>query len=120
VSTDAPRNYVRLNSRFRDLVQRAYDSEANLQLIEKVKERWKTNDKGSPVPSGQFEPTGFKESGYLVQANIRHSWDKENGFGLHVQNCRQNMAIAGESYYNVEFAEIAQLIFENSEEGDWV
>jgi hypothetical protein len=119
VSTDAPRNYVRLNSRFRDLVQRAYDSEANLQLIEKVKERWKTNDKGSPVPSGQFEPTGFKESGYLVQANIRHSWDKENGFGLHIQNCRQNMAIAGESYYNVEFAEIAQLVFSESSEEDW-
>lgn len=120
VSTDAPRNYVRLNSRYRDRIQRAFDSGVNLQLIQKVKERWTTNGKGSPVPSGNFEPTGFKEANYIVQVNIRHSWEKERGFVIDVINCRQNMELAGETFENLSFPELAQLVFPESEESDWI
>ncbi len=98
VSTDRPARYVKLNGRYRDLIQRAYDSGVNLQLIQKVKERWKENAKGSPVPSGNFEPTGFKEAGYIVQANIKHTWDKERGFVIDCVNVRQNMELAGEQF----------------------
>lgn len=119
VSTDAPKNYVRLNGRYRDRIQRAYDSGVNLQLIQKVKERWTLNAKGSPVPSGNFEPTGFKEANYIVQVNLRHSWEKERGFVLDVINCRQNMGIAGESFENLSFPELAMLVFPESSEEDW-
>ncbi len=119
VSTDAPRNYVRLNGRYRDRIQRAYDSGVNLQLIQKVKERWTSNAKGSPVPSGVFEPTGFKEANYIVQVNLCHSWSKDQGFGVHVINCRQNMGIADETYYDIDFLTLAQLVFPDSSEEDW-
>jgi hypothetical protein len=119
VSTTAPRNYVKLNARYRDLIQLAYDTGVNLQLIQKVKERWTENAKGSPVPSGVFEPTGFKEIGYLVQANLRHAWTKEHGFTIDVMNCRQNMGIAGETYEGFGFPELARAIFPDTTEADW-
>jgi hypothetical protein len=127
VMSDAPKNYVALNAKYRDLIQQAYAANVNLQLIQKVKEKWgtiqKVNREGrlvdSPYPTGEMEPTGFKEAGYIVQANIRHSWDKEQGFGIHVLNCRQNMGIAGESYYNITLPELGQLVFDDSDESDW-
>jgi len=119
VSTDRPARYVKLNSRYRDLIQLAYDAGVNLQLIQKVKERWKENAKGSPVPSGNFEPTGFKEAGYIVQVNLKHTWEKERGFIIDVVNCRQNMGIAGDQFENLNFPELAQLVFPESQETDW-
>ena len=126
-ASDAPRSYVGLNARYRDLIQRAYDKQVNLQLIQKVKERWGTVKKqsrdgrivDSPYPTGEFEPTGFKEAGYITQANFRHFWNKENGFGIECLNVRQNMAIAGETYFNLEFSDMAQLIFPSSADTDW-
>lgn len=119
VSTSAPKDYVKLNSRYRDLIQRAYDGEVNLQLIQKVKERWKTNEKGSPVPSGVFEPSGFKEAGYIVQASLRHSWSKDEGFGIEVMNCRQNMGLAAETFYGTTFPELATMVFGEESDGSW-
>jgi hypothetical protein len=119
VSTDKPKDYVKLNSKYRDFIQQAYDGGVNLQLIQKVKERWKTNEKGSPVPSGNFEPSGFKEAGYITQATLSHSWTKEEGFAVEVKNCRQNMGIAGEIFYNIDFATLGQLVFTDSTEADW-
>jgi len=127
VMSDAPKNYVGLNAKYRDLIQQAYTANVNLQLIQKVKEKWgtiqKVNREGrlvdSPYPTGEMEPTGFKEAGYIVQANIRHSWDKEAGFGIHVLNCRQNMSVAGETYYNISLPELGQLVFEDSDEDSW-
>lgn len=126
-ASDAPKDYVTLNAQYRDLIQRAYDSNVNLQLIQKVKEKWgtikKVNREGrtvdSPYPTGEMEPTGFKEAGYIVQANIRHSWDKERGFVLNVLNCRQNMAVAGEELVNFSFPDFAQLVFPGTDEEDW-
>lgn len=119
VSTDAPRYYVRVNGIYRDLVQQAYDTGVNLQLIQKVKERWKENAKGSPVPSGVFNPSGFKEAGYLVQANFEHTWDKERGFILKCINCRQNMELAQMEFENTNFTDIAMAVFPESSEEDW-
>lgn len=119
VSTTAPKNYVKLNSAYRDLVQQAYDTGVNLQLIQKVKERWKSNEKGSPVPSGVFEATGFKEAGYIVQASLQHSWEKDRGFVTKLLNCRQNMALAGEEFENIDFPTLATLIFGEASEESW-
>lgn len=125
--SDAPRNYVELNAQYRDLIQKAYDTGVNLQLIQKVKEKWGTVDKvdrngkktSSPYPTGEMEPTGFKEAGYIVQANLRHRWDKERGFILDVINCRQNMTVSGEEYDNIDFPTFAQLVFPETDEESW-
>lgn len=128
VATDAPKDYVKLNAMYRDLIQLAYDADVNLQLIQKVKEKWisvpKKDENGrtvgeKPSATGEMEPTGFKECGYLVQANLRHSWDKENGFVVHVVNCRQNMGIAGQEFAGLDFPTMAQLVFPESSEEQW-
>jgi hypothetical protein len=126
VATDRPKNYTKINGAYRDLVQLAYKSRVNLQLIQKVKERWGSNEKGSPVPTGKFEPTGMKEAGYIVQVNLQHTWDAVNGFGIDVLNCRQNMGIAGTSFHTkgengleLDFSFVAQLVFPDSAESDW-
>lgn len=126
-ASNAPKDYVRLNAFYRDLLQQAYDKGVNLQLIQKVKERWisveSTDREGratlKPQNTGELEATGFRDAGYLVQANFEHTWDAEHGFGIHVLNCRQNMGVAGQTFYNTSFPELAQQIFTNSEEEDW-
>jgi hypothetical protein len=133
--TDAPKNYVQLNARYRDMIQLAYDAGVNLQLIQKVKEKWgtikKINSQGrevdSPYPTGELEPTGFKELGYIVQANLRHGWTKERGFVVDVVNCRQNMQYAGVSLDAASMPsqtaptlpELGQLIFPTSTPEQW-
>lgn len=117
--SDAPRQYGALNASYRELIQAAYDAGVNLQLIQKVKEKWTTNAKGSPTPSGLFEPTGFKEANYIVQVNLEHSWTKDDGFVVNVVNCRQNMQLSGEAFPGLDLATLGQLVFTNSEEGDW-
>ena len=128
VATDAPKDYVKLNGQYRDRVQRAYDGGVNLQLIQKVKEKWGSyeqvdRDTGrkvqKPFATGIYEPTGFKEAGYIVQANIEHSWDKQRGFIIKVLNCRQNMTLAGEEFENMDFPTLATLVFGEESEGSW-
>jgi hypothetical protein len=117
--SDSPRNYAGLNARYRSLLQAAYDAGVNLQLIQKVKERWTTDAKGRPVPSGVFEPTGFKEANYIVQANLEHAWTPEGGFTVRVVNCRQNMSIAGQDFPGLTFPDLGQLVFPETNEEDW-
>lgn len=140
VATDAPKNYTPLNNEYRDLIQEAYDASVNLCLIQKVKEKWvtvereKRDENGrkttvlSPQASGKYEPYGFKEAGYIVQANLRHFWTKADGFGIEVLNCRQNMDVAGETFTQMQedsslvknFSDFAQLVFPDSTENDWM
>ena len=117
--SDAPRNYNQLNARYRSLLQDAYDSGVNLQLIQKLKERWTANAKGSPTPSGVYEPVGFKEANYIVQANLEHLWERERGFVVRVVNSRQNMSIAGQEFPELDFPTLGQLVFTDSSEEDW-
>lgn len=126
-ASDAPKNYQEINNRYRSLLQEAYDTGVNMHLIQKVKEKWKSvdeTDRNGRVktvgrPSGQYEPVGFKEVGYIVQVNLLHSWDKERGFIIKVEDCRQNMQIAGEEFENLTFSELGQLVFPDSTEDDW-
>lgn len=117
--SDAPRLYAPLNARYRALLQAAYDSGVCLQLVQKVRERWGQNAKGSPVPLGVYEPTGFKEANYIVQMNLEHVWDKEQGFGVKVVNCRQNMTLSGETFWGMDFPSLAQLVFPHTTQEDW-
>ena len=108
------REYGPLNGYYRGLLQDAYDAGVNLQLIQKVKEMYEDDKR-----TGTYEPTGFKEAGYIVQANLCHTWDADKGFGVQIVNCRQNMQLAGEMNYDVDFPQVAQMVFPDSSEEDW-
>ncbi len=109
------REYGPLNGEYRGWIHDAYDAGVNLQLIQKVKEKWE-NDK----PTGEMEPFGFKQAGNVVQVNLEHSWTREGGFNVCVKECRQNMGIAYEDYGSINFSELAQLVFPDTDESDWL
>lgn len=109
------REYGPLNGEYRGWIHDAYDAGVNLQLIQKVKEKWE-NDK----PTGEMEPFGFKQAGNVVQVNLEHSWTKEGGFNVCVKECRQNMGIAHEDFGAINYAELGQLVFPDTDESDWV
>jgi hypothetical protein len=140
--TAAPKNYDVLNADYRDMIQSGVDARVNLQLIQKLKEKWGSTDEikvdengmrrtiKKPYATGEMVPTGYKECGYIVQANLRHYWDKDQGFGIEVLNCRQNMSIAGQTFTSgwplnqedsvpLDFSFIAQMIFPDTEAEDW-
>jgi hypothetical protein len=109
------REYGPLNGEYRGLIQDAYDAGVNLQLIQKVKEKW-VDDK----PSGEMKPVGFTQAQNIVQINLAHTWDAENGFQTEITNCRQNMALAGMVIQDLTYAELGQLVFDDSDEQDWL
>lgn len=107
------REYGPLNGEYRGLIQSAYDAGVNLHLIQKVKEKWE-DDK----PTGQMIPTGFTQAANIVQVNLRHTWSKDEGFQVEVINCRQNMDAAGEKL-DMNFTELAMLVYPDTTEEDW-
>lgn len=113
--SDVPREYGPLNGQYRGLIQDAYDAGVNLQLIQKVKEKWVNNK-----PTGKMDPMGFKQANYIVQANLEHRFNTETKeFDIEIVNCRQNMTIAGDVNSNITWADLGQLIYPESSEEDW-
>lgn len=108
------REYGPLNGEYRGLIQAAYDAGVNLHLVQKVKEAWE-NDK----PTGTYFGMGFKQAGNIAQVNLEHTWSVENGFQVRVDNCRQNMALAGETFDNLTFSELGALVYPDTDESDW-
>ena len=114
------REYGPLNGEYRGLIQAAYDAGINLQLIQKVREVWE-DDK----PTGKMGPDGFKQAGNIVQVNLEHSWERPEegdfaeGFKVTVKECRQNMAIAGDTYSNIDFKTLGLYVFPDSTEDSW-
>lgn len=111
-----PYHYGPVNAEFRDLVKQAYKTDKNLILIHKVKNEY-VDDKRT----GNMERAGFGDIGYLVQINLRLNWDKENGFTMYVEDCRQNMDIAGEVFREPQntFPYLAMNVYPDSELEDW-
>lgn len=100
-----PHHYAPVNAEYKDLITSAYDSEANLILLHKLKATWAEGSDGKSSKTGQFERQGFADTGYLVQVNVR-CWREEErepgdlGFRMQVLNCRSNPEIAGEVLAN--------------------
>lgn len=108
------REYGPLNGMYRGLIQDAFDAGVNLQLIQKVKEKWE-NDK----PTKLLEPLGFKQAGNIVQVSLEHTWDAENGFCTNIVNCRQNTGIWGMTVENLTFPQLGVLVYDETSEADW-
>jgi hypothetical protein len=111
-----PHHYGPVNAEFRDLIKRVYETDKNLVIIHKVKKEY-VNDK----TTGEFERAGFNDIGYLVQINLVMWWDLENGFGMTVRDCRQNMEIAGNKYNEPmnTFPFLASQVYPETSPEDW-
>lgn len=108
------REYGPLNGMYRGLIQDAFDAGVNLQLIQKVKEKWE-NDK----PTGDMEPQGFKQAGNIVQVSLEHRWSSAEGFMTRIVNCRQNTSIWGMEVSDLTFPALGVMVYPETEESDW-
>lgn len=120
-----PHHYGPVNSEFRDLFREAYDHNSNLILLHKVKKEY-INDNST----GRYERAGFSETGFLVQVEINcyrldpkeRDDDGDNGFRADVISCRQNPDLVGETLSGplLSFPMLAQMVFPDSDESDWI
>ena len=110
-----PHHYGPVNAEYRDFLRLAYDSNANLILVHKVKAEY-IND----VRTGRLERAGFGDTGFIVQCNARTYRDDE-GFHLEVSDCRQNMSLCGTvlSEEMCSFPFLASLVFDGTSLEDW-
>jgi hypothetical protein len=110
------REYGPLNGMYRGLIQDAFDAGVNLQMIQKVKVKYK-NDK----PTDDMNPQGFQMAGNIVQVSLEHSWDEDEGFNVKIVNCRQNTDIWGMNLKgdDINFQTLGTLVYPDSQVEDW-
>ncbi len=119
-----PHHYGPVNAEFRDIFREAYDHSSNLILLHKVKKEY-VDDKAT----GRYERAGFSETGFLVQVEITcyrvkpddRDDESDNGFRARIDSCRQNPDIVGEVLQGpmLSFPMLAQMVFPDSQQGDW-
>lgn len=135
-SGDTKQLYGQINQHYKSLVKMAYDREINIVVIHKTKKLYSTRkvqtNKGLQDQEywdgSSYERAGFGEGGYLVQVQIEHLFDisRKGGldkkFGIRVIDCRQNMDIVGTELWGADnnFATLAQFVFPDSTEADWL
>jgi hypothetical protein len=112
-----PHQYGPVNAEFRALLKEPYRGDKNVIFIHKVKAEY-INDKRT----GNMERQGFSDVGYQVQIEMVTTWNQDDGFGLWVRNCRQNMEAAGLELPGplATFPQLAMQVFPMSEESEWV
>lgn len=116
--SDLQREYGPLNGMYRGLIQDAFDAGVNLQLIQKVKVKYR-NDKATD----EMDPQGFKQAGNIVQVSLEHTYDPDEGFKVRIVNARQNTSIWGmeltQEEDNINFQALGQLVYPDSTPEDW-
>lgn len=109
------RDYGPLNGMYRGLIQDAFDAGVNLQLIQKVKVKYK-NDKATD----ELAPQGFQMAGNIVQVSLEHRVDENNNFWTKIVNARQNTDVWGLEEKNLTFPQLAVLLYPDTSEDDWL
>ncbi len=123
---DAPRNYPKLNQRYRKYVNMPKATDINFGCIQSMKNEWVTvgNGKGGTKGSstGGRIRQGFSELEELVHIDIHHRYDKGDGqFYIDVGKSRGPGAaeVQGQTM-SVTFGEFGQLLFPDTSEEDWL
>lgn len=125
---DAPRNYPKLNQRYRKVVNMAKATDVNFGLIEGMKDEWVTVKKRkasgetveSGAASGRRKSAGFGELDGIVHLNLFHE-RKDGHMILNVGKARGpgGFEIQDQAFTDLSFAEFASLVFPDTESTDW-
>lgn len=130
---DAPRNYPKLNQRYRHLVNLPKATLVNFGAIQSLKDEWVTKMKGDGQTKGVFSGNrvrqGFSELPELVHIDLFHrretrendDGEKESVFLLDVGKSRgpggQN--VQDTTQEGIDFVTFAQMVFPGTSESDW-
>lgn len=129
--TGNPKDWGALKDVERKMVATARASDINLGMIQSMKNEWvtqvnkKTGTKGI-TQSGVRIPSGHDEVDYLMFHNLMHTRIErktpdgliEVSFGIRVGKSHSR-EVQGQSYENLTFAEMGQLMFPTTSEEDW-
>jgi len=110
-----PFPYGPVNTEFRDLIKKVYDSDKNLILIHKLKKSY-VNE----VWKGGYERSGYSDIPYVVQMNVR-VWRIDGTFGLTITDSRHNADLAGQEIIGpmCSFPFLATQVFPETKESEW-
>lgn len=108
-----------VNAEFLGLIDLVKDTDKNLVLLHKLKKVYVDD-----IWKGDYERSGFSQTGYAVHANIDVYRDGMSGaFYMKIENCRQNSMVSG---LDIEipdplsgFSTLGQLVFPETSEEDW-
>lgn len=135
-----PHHYGPVNAEYRKLIRAAYDHDANLVLLHKLKPEYETkvvNNKEVSNRTGRYVRAGMGDTGFLVQLNalayrgdtdplytndsVKLSLSPGGDFNLFIRDCRQNGTIGGTTIPQplLTFPQVAQMVLEDSTEEDW-
>lgn len=121
--------YAQLNSKYKELLFSVYDYPGvNLALIQKLKKRYigRKNPKTGETEDkweGAWEPAGFGDLRYVVQATVTcwRDGEGERQFHLEVDKCRQNalctgMVLDGDE---ISWPHLGSMVFPETTVEDW-
>lgn len=119
-----PHFYGPVNAEWSSLYAYAYSSDSNLIMIHRQKEEWVNKASGGKMKgekTGNWVIDGNKGTHYDTQVNLR-AFREGREFKMEIMSCRQNpdldgMVLEGDM---VNFQTIAQLVFPESDEEDWL
>jgi hypothetical protein len=121
-----PLKYTQLNRMFREMIDAAFTHDKNLILICKYKKQYvsRKDDDAMGSWNGKYEPAGFNDLPYIVQANLRTRMevgDMGAQGTVEVVNCRQNMQMNGEVFEGemASFPFVASMIIEGTTPEEW-
>lgn len=119
-------HYAPVNAEMKDLFRAAYSTEGhNLVILNRMKDEYVNkmgpNGKEISLKTGQRVFAGYSQTPFEVQVHLR-AFRETDGFKMEILDCRQNpdvngMVLEGDM---VNFATLGQLVYPDSEEGDWV
>ncbi len=117
-------HYGPINAEYLNLVDKAYDHDKNLILVHKASKEYR-NDNWT----GNYKRSGFTHTGFAVHVSAKcyridpdpEIEDDEVEFGIHIIECRQNMALMNEELTGplCSFPFLAALVFPDTEVADW-
>lgn len=115
-----PVQYTAVNAEFRQLIQEAVRSKANVVFLHKLKPEYK-ND----VKTNNFERAGFGDIGFDMELVLRTSRDYSktgvDQFSAKIEECRANFNASGKEFRggDVTFANIAVAVYPGTKVEDW-
>jgi len=113
-----PIEFTKVNYEFKDLLQILHKSPANNIWIHRLKPSYDASDKKVP---GSYERQGFSDIAYEVDAVVRLIYDDMDGLSLRFGKCA-NRALTGTTVVGadkISFAQIATMIYPNSDKKCW-
>lgn len=113
----APKDWDKLKGNIKRLIAIAKASDVNFGIIQGLRDEWA---KGKMGKTGARVRDGMEAVSALVHIDIEHT--RVNGeFAITIGKCRGPGSgdIQDQTFHGMNFVDFAQLVFPDSEEGDW-